>query len=143
MNALTALGMGRTRSRSASHIVPLPVAPRDRRGRVVGADLALRPILADLCYFALRLAGWLALTALATLGLYALLFMALGAFTVDGFFAHLANLSTRFGEADAARQTLFVRQLSVVTLVLFLAVSTARYRSFLAVFSGAPAPRKD
>jgi hypothetical protein len=99
--------------------------------------------LADLCYFALRLSGWLALTWLTTLGLFTVLFMALGAFTADGFFAHLANLSVRFGDADPHRQTLFVRQLAVVTLIIFLSVSAARYRSLAALFSGAGDRRKD
>jgi len=120
-----------------SGIIPLAVEP------VSGQNGAVRGIAADLCYFALRLAGWLSLTALATLGLYAVFFMALGAFSAEGFFAHLANLSVRFGDAEPARRAPFVRQIAVVTLVLFLTVSAARYRSLAAVFSADPAPRKD
>lgn len=124
-------------------IVPLAVEPRARKGGQDAAHQGARRLLADLCYFALRLSGWLALTGLTTLGLFAVFFMALGAFTADGFFAHLANLSVRFGDAGPHRQTLFVRQLAVVTLIMFLTVSAARYRSLAALFSGAGDRRKD
>ena len=126
-----------------AEIIPLAAEPKSRKGGAAAASLSLRGIAADLCYFALRLSGWLALTLLATLGLYTVFFMALGAFSAEGFFAHLANLSVRFGDADPARQTLFVRQLAVATLILFLAVSAARYRSLAAVFAAASAARKD
>ncbi|MEE4209030.1 MAG: hypothetical protein V2I43_07180 [Parvularcula sp.] len=124
-------------------IIPLAAEPVRRQNGAAAQTLPVRRIVADLCYFALRLAGWLALTGLSTLGLYAVFFMALGAFSAEGFFAHLANLSVRFGDAEPARQALFVRQLAVVTLVLFLTVSAARYRSLAAVFSADLAPRKD
>lgn len=126
-----------------SGIIPLAVEPVSGQNGADARPLAVRGIAADLCYFALRLAGWLSLTALATLGLYAVFFMALGAFSAEGFFAHLANLSVRFGDAEPARRAPFVRQIAVVTLVLFLTVSAARYRSLAAVFSADPAPRKD
>lgn len=124
-------------------IIPLAVEPVSGQNGADAGPLTVRGIAADLCYFALRLSGWLALTLLSTLGLYAVFFMALGAFSAEGFFAHLANLSVRFGGAEPARQALFVRQMAFVTLVLFLTVSAARYRSLAAVFSADPAPRKD
>jgi hypothetical protein len=128
---------------AAEGIIPLSAEPVSSRNGAVAQPFPVRGIVADLCYFTLRLAGWLALTALATFGLYAVFFMALGAFSAEGFFAHLANLSNRFGDAEPARQALFVRQLAVVTLVLFLTVSAARYRSLATIFSADPAPRKD
>ena len=140
---MNALLPGRLQKTRAGGTTPLPIGVVAQQS---GRDIArqkLRQIFADLCYFVLRLVGWLALTALATLGLYAVFFMALGAFSAEGFFAQLANLSVRYGDAGPARQALFVRQLAVVTLLLFLIVSAARYRSLAAVFSADPAPRKD
>ncbi|WP_086740986.1 hypothetical protein [Erythrobacter colymbi] len=143
MNALLSLRFQKTAHAAGEGIVPLPVSSKERTSAANAARPPLRGIAADLCYFVLRLSGWLSLTLLATLGLYTVFFMALGAFSAEGFFAHLANLSVRFGDADTARQGLFVRQLAVVTLILFLIVSAARYRSLAAVFSAEPAPRKD
>lgn len=130
-------------ARSGDRIIPLAVEPLVRSSKASRVLPPIRPLIADLSYFALRLAGWLSLTVLATLGLYVLFFMALGAFTAEGFFAHLANLATRYGEAEPARQALFVRQVAVTALVVFIAVSAARYRSFAAVFAAVPDPRKD
>lgn len=143
MNALLPGRFQKASRRGGAGIIPLAVEPVSRQNGADAGTLHIREIVADLCYFALRLSGWLALTVLATLGLYAAFFMALGAFSAEGFFAHMANLSVRFGDAEPARQALFVRQLAVVTLVLFLTVSAARYRSLAAVFSAVPGPRKD
>ena len=143
---MTALLPGRFQKAArigAEGIIPLATEPVSSRKGAAAQPFPVRAIVADLCYFVLRIAGWLALTGLATLGLYAVFFMALGAFSAEGFFAHLANLSTRFGDAEPARRAVFVRQLAVVTLVLFLTVSAARYRSLAALFSADPAPRKD
>ena len=100
-------------------------------------------VVADLCYFALRLSGWLAVTLLTTGGLYVLFFMAVGDMTADGFFGQLANLAVRFGAADPARQSLFVGQLGIVTFVLFAIVAAARFRSLAAVLSLDSISRKD
>jgi len=143
MNALLPVRFQKTSRVGPAGIIPLAVEPVTGKNGADAGRLDLRAIAADLCYFALRLAGWLSLTALATLGLYAVFFMALGAFSAEGFFAHLANLSVRFGDAEPARRALFIRQIAVVTLVLFLTVSAARYRSLAAVFSAVSAPRKD
>ncbi|WP_159872089.1 hypothetical protein [Novosphingobium sp. 9U] len=56
---------------------------------------------------ALRLSGWLTVNALVTLGCLTLLFLAIGGFSVSGAMVQLANLSTRYVAADAARQTEF------------------------------------
>jgi hypothetical protein len=143
MNALMPNRFLKASRAGGSGIIPLPVQPASRSGRANPDTLVLRGVLSDLCYFALRLSGWLALTMLATLGFYTVFFMALGAFSADGFFAHVANLAVRFGEAEPHRQAVFVRQLGIVTLVLFLAVSAARYRSLAIIFSAVPASRKD
>lgn len=143
MNALLHGRFQRASRGGGAGIIPLAVEPVSRHRTAATGRLSVREVVAELCYFTLRLSGWLALTLLTTFGLYAVFFMALGAFSAEGFFAHLANLSVRFGEAEPARQVIFVRQLALVTLVLFLIVSAARYRSLAAVFSADPAPRKD
>lgn len=143
MNALLPGRFQRASRGGGEGIIPLAVEPVSRQRTAATGRLARREIVAELCYFALRLSGWLALTLLATFGLYAVFFMALGAFSAEGFFAHLANLSVRFGDAEPARQSIFVRQLAVVTLILFLGVSAARYRSLAAVFSAEVPARKD
>lgn len=143
MNALLPARFQKASRIAGAGIIPLAAEPVSGQNGAHARHHTVRWIVADLCYFALRMSGWLALTLLATLGLYAVFFMALGAFSAEGFFAHLANLSVRFGDAEPARQSLFVRQLAVVTLVLFLTVSAARYRSLAAVFSADPAARKD
>lgn len=142
MNALLPSRIQRVSLSDGAGIIPLAVESKARNDNAA-AFPPLRALVADLCYFALRLSGWLALTFLATLGLYAVFFMALGAFSAEGFFAHLANLSVRFGDAEPARRALFVRQLALVTLVLFLTVSAARYRSLAAVFSAVSSQQKD
>ncbi len=143
MKALLPVRFQKASRVGSAGIITLAVEPVTGKNGADAGRLDLRGIAAGLCYFALRLAGWLSLTALATLGLYAVFFMALGAFSAEGFFAHLANLSVRFGDAEPARRAPFVRQIAVVTLVLFLTVSAARYRSLAAVFSAVSAPRKD
>ena len=143
MNALLPVRFPRASRGGGAGIIPLAVEPVSRQRTAATGRSALREVVAELCYFTLRLSGWLALTLLTTFGLYAVFFMALGAFSAEGFFAHLANLAVRFGEAEPARQVIFVRQLAVVTIILFLGVSAARYRSLAAVFSAASAARKD
>ena len=128
---------------SLPRILPMEAEIPALRPALRASRGAARVIAADLCYFALRLSGWLAVTLLATGGLYVLFFMALGDMTADGFFAQLANLAVRFGAAEPARQSLFVGQLAVFTCVLFAIVAAARFRSLAAVFSLDSISRKD
>ena len=106
-------------------------------------DKGWRSHAADLCYIVLRGSTFLASSYLMALGLPLLFFLLISGGDAGVFFAHLANLAVRFGEAEPARQVIFVRQLAVVTIILFLGVSAARYRSLAAVFSAASAARKD
>src|SRR3546814_17927334 len=69
-----------------------------KRARLIPQDLAL---------FGLRLAGWLATTTLATLGMFAVSFIVLGGFTLDGTMRHLGNLTARWPAADPARREQF------------------------------------
>ena len=123
---------------SLPRILPMEAETPARRSGRRPSRGAAGSLAADLCYFALRLSGWLAVTLLATGGLYVLFFMALGNMTADGFFAQLANLANRFGAAEPARQSLFVGQLGIVTLVLFAVVAAARFRSLAVIFSLIP-----
>ena len=111
--------------------VDLPTRPRVNTWR----RFAVRQIGADLCYVALRLSGWLAVSLLTTLGLFVLFFMALGNMSAEGFFAQLANLGERFVAADLARRSSFMSLVTTVSAILFLAVGMTRLRSLLAIFS--------
>lgn len=74
MNVISHDGFGRS------------VAPR-RTGH--GWRHHLAQAVADTSYVALRLSGWLMMTALATLGVLVLFFMMIGDFTPIGFFSHV------------------------------------------------------
>lgn len=89
----------------------------------------LRQAAANACYGALRLAGWSAVTALATLGCFVLFFLALGDFSADGFFAQVENLARRFIAADQARRAQFLSLLTIVAGVALASVSACRWRS--------------
>lgn len=117
---------------------PLPSSrPASLRSHAAGR------LFADACYVALRVAGWLAVTSLAAMGLYVLFFLALGNMSAEGFFAQLANLGNRFTAADTLRRDSFLSIVGTVSTVLFLIVAAARFRSLLAIFV-TPAPaRKD
>lgn len=115
-------------------ILPMEHAPK-ASGTPSLARAQVQRVAADLSLVALRLAGWISVTALATLGVYVLFFLLLGGGSAEVFFAHLANLAIRFGAADEARRTSFVLMLSGITAGLFLLVSFARVRSFAAIFS--------
>ena len=143
MNALS-LHVRRPRyANAAPRILPMAADP-PTRGRVsIRRNLVARQMAADLCYLALRLAGWLAVTVLTTLGLYVLFFMALGNMSAEGFFAQLANLGDRFVAADAIRRSSFVSLLATLSAALFLLVSAARLRSLLAIFSFSDPAGKD
>ncbi len=119
--------------------VDLPTRPRVNTWR----HFAVRQMGADLCYVALRLSGWLAVSLLTTLGLYVLFFMALGNMSAEGFFAQLANLGDRFVAADPTRRSSFMSLVTTVSAILFLAVSIARLRSLLAIFSLSDPAGKD
>lgn len=85
--------------------------------------------LPDAAYVLLRFSGWAAVTGLATLGCFVLLFVLLGGFTADGFFSHLHNLARRFVAADADRRASFLSLVGTVTLVLLAIVSVCRWKS--------------
>ncbi|MEP3145534.1 hypothetical protein [Qipengyuania citrea] len=144
MSAL-ALDLRRRRPPASAtpRILPMDAAALPRPRVNVLDRAAIGKAGANLCYVALRLSGWLTVTTLTTLGLYVLFFMALGNMSAAGFFAQLANLGDRFVAADVVRQSSFLSLVTTVSAVLFLAVSLARLRSLLAIFSLSASAGKD
>ena len=88
----------------------------------------------DACLIALRLIGWSTVTLLATLGCLVLVFLMLGNFSADGFFAQLNNLARRFLAADPDRREQFLSFAATVAGVLLAAMVLSRRRSLRAVF---------
>lgn len=92
----------------------------------------------DACLVALRLAGWSAVTLLATLGCLVLVFLMLGNFSAEGFFAQLDNLARRFLAADPGRREQFLSLAATLAGILLAAVAAFRRHSLAAVFRLSP-----
>lgn len=88
----------------------------------------------DACLVALRLMGWLAVTLLATLGCLMLVFLMLGDFSAEGFFAQLDNISRRFLEADPDRREQFLSLAATLAGILVAGMAAFRRHSLAAVF---------
>lgn len=84
---------------------------------------------AGACYFALRLTGWMAVTAACVAAVWALLFAMLGEFTFSGFALHLDNFAARYVAADPARQASFRGEFWWASGVLFLVAALLRRHS--------------
>src|SRR3546814_2615798 len=69
------------------------------------ADIAVgrQPALRSLLHFYLHLIGFTASTLLLTWGLFALFFVALGGFSLDGLMHQLNNLTARYVAASPDR----------------------------------------
>lgn len=101
---------------------------------------AFRPMrLADACYLALRLAGWLAVTLGCVGALWLLFFAVLGEFSFGGTVLQIENFASRYVEADNERQDRFVHFFWLTSAGLFLAVGFFRRHS-LARPAGAANP---
>ena len=90
----------------------------------------------DLLVIALRLSGWLATSALATLGIATLFFLVLGGFTLDGLMLQLDNLASRFVAADASRRGQFAAisfGVELTGVVLIALVRSANLISAVAI----------
>jgi lysylphosphatidylglycerol synthetase-like protein (DUF2156 family) len=85
--------------------------------------------LADGCYVALRLTGWLAVTLGCVAALWLLLFVALGNFSFSGTVLQLDNFASRYVAADAARQDSFRLFFWLASAVLFAALAFFRRHS--------------
>lgn len=71
-----------------------------------------------LLYFGLHFAGFLASTLLMTWGLFALFFLALGGFSLDGLMNQLNNLTTRYVIATPPRVASFKTVFAVAHVIL-------------------------
>lgn len=73
--------------------------------RTDGANIAVgrRSVLRTMLHFYLHLIGFTATTLLLTWGLFALFFIALGGFSLDGLMHQLNNLTTRYIAASPER----------------------------------------
>lgn len=78
----------------------------------------------------LRLTGWLAVNALAATGIVALVFFALGSFSLPLTMAQLANLADRYVTADGARQGQFDHIVAYAFAAAFVAVAFFRRAGF-------------
>lgn len=106
-----------------------------RKAGVPGWRRDLSRAIADTSYVALRLSGWLAMTTLAAMGVTVLFFLMLGNFTPLGFFSQIANLSSHFVSADAARRATFVSDLRIVGALIFGVVALLRWQLLAEIIS--------
>lgn len=89
-----------------------------------------RPIrLADACYQALCLTGWLAVTLACVAALWLLFFAALGNFSFGGTVLQLENFASRYVAASAERQVRFAHFFWLTSAGLFAAVGYFRRHS--------------
>lgn len=82
----------------------------------------------DACYAALRLSGWLTVTAACVIGLWAAFFAMLGQFTFAGTMLHLGNFAARYVAAEAERQDGFRALFWAWSTGLFVAAGFFRRR---------------
>lgn len=88
----------------------------------------------DALLVGLRLAGWLATSVMATLGVATLFFWLLGSFTLPGTMLQLDNLTSRYLEADVARRAQFHSIICAVLGLSFGFIAFFRRASLRAVF---------
>jgi hypothetical protein len=79
----------------------------------------------------LHLAGFAGAILLMTWGVFALFFLALGGFSLDGLMHQLANLANRYVAADAARREAFRQVLAAAHLVVAAVLVALRRRHLL------------
>ena len=82
-------------------------------------------------YFSLHFAGFLATTLLMTWGLFALFFLALGSFSLDGFMAQMGNLSSRYLIATSDRVASFKTIFAVAHVILTAGVIVLRRHAIM------------
>lgn len=88
-----------------------------------------RSRVADTCYIALRLTGWLAVTLGCVAALWLLLFAALGNFGFSATVLQLDNFASRYVAADGARQDRFRLFFWLASAALFAGVGFFRRHS--------------
>jgi hypothetical protein len=87
--------------------------------------------LAQACYLALGLTGWLVVSAACVAGLWALFFVLLGEFSFAGTLLHLDNFAARYLAADAARAAQFRETFWLASAAGFLVVGLLRARALV------------
>lgn len=95
---------------------------RRERKAAVPAKPAHRTDYGFVLYFMLHSLGFMSVTLLMTWGVFVLFFLAIGGFSVDGMMHHLANLSTRYIAADAARLEHFKLIVGATHMVIACAI---------------------
>lgn len=102
-------------------VTPIDRAQDDKAAREDGDTLHLshkswRSHAADLCYIVLRGSVFLASSYLMALGLPLLFFLLISGGDAGAFFAHLANMSDRFLDAEQGRQAGFLGEFKLVLI---------------------------
>jgi hypothetical protein len=99
--------------------------------------------LADGCYLALRLTGWLAVTLGCVAALWLLFFAALGNFSFSGTMLQLDNFASRYVAADTARQDRFRLFFWLASAALFAVFAFFRRHSLRDLGAPAITPSKE
>jgi len=93
----------------------------------------LRVGIADSCYAALALTGWIAVSTACVIAMLVGFFVFLGEFDFGRMVLHIENFASRYVAADAVRQAEFRGLLWTVFAVLFGFVAFFRRHSFPAI----------
>ncbi len=96
------------------------------------------PAWADTAVIGLRLAGWLAVTSLASAGVVSLAAFALGSFSLPQTMLQLSNLAGRYVAADGSRQGQFNHIVEWGFWGSFLTIAFFRRASLARAFDTAP-----
>jgi hypothetical protein len=102
-----------------------------------------RSRIADTCYLALRLTGWLAVTLACVAALWLLFFVALGNFGFTATVLQLDNFASRYVAADGARQDRFRLFFWLASAALFAGVGFFRRHSLRGIGMPAIQPSKE
>lgn len=82
-------------------------------------------------FFSLHFAGFLATTLLMTWGLFALFFLALGSFSLDGLMLQMGNLSSRYLIATSDRVASFKTIFAAAHIILTAGVILLRRHAIM------------
>lgn len=98
----------------------------------------IAPILQDLCYRGLSLAGWFVVTAACVPAIWLLFFIMLGDFSFSGTMLQLDNFAARYGRAGADEQQALRQFVGAATSVLLGLVGVLRRHSLSAAYGTHP-----
>ena len=116
------------------HLVTPIDRAQDARADIDSLDLPVkgwRSCAADLCYIVLRGSTFLASSYLMALGLPLLFFLLISGGDAGIFFAHLANISDRFLDAEQGRQIGFLDEFKFVLIGVATLVVVWRLPRFI------------